>query len=234
MPNVGDLGPSFALSNQEDQMIILDRLTSRHSSVVVAFLPQAGAPGCTREATAFRDLQAEFAARDVAIVCITPSRQPDVAQFARENKLNFDVLSDPTRRTCEEWGAVRGDTTARTTYIVSGKGIITHHFARVDVFKHAGDVLALFGGAPTAAPTAAPAAVAAPSAVAAAAPATEGARPASSAGATATVGASTGELIVQSARASLGLLIAHQQAGGSVPADVIALCARLSQTGSSS
>ena len=113
-------------------MIILDRLTSRHSSVVVAFLPQAGAPGCTREATAFRDLQAEFAARDVAIVCITPSRQPDVAQFARENKLNFDVLSDPTRRTCEEWGAVRGDTTARTTYIVSGKGIITHHFARVD------------------------------------------------------------------------------------------------------
>ena len=43
MPNVGDLGPSFALSNQEDQMIILDRLTSRHSSVVVAFLPQAGA-----------------------------------------------------------------------------------------------------------------------------------------------------------------------------------------------
>ena len=50
----------------------------------------------------------------------------------------------------------------------------------------------------------------------------------------AAVGASTGELIVQSARASLGLLVAHQQAGGSVPADVIALCARLSQTGSSS
>ena len=44
-----------------------------------------------------------------------------MAQFARENKLNFDVLSDPTRRTCEEWGAVRGDTTARTTYIVSGR-----------------------------------------------------------------------------------------------------------------
>lgn len=214
-------------------MIILDRLTSRHSSVVVAFLPQAGAPGCTREATAFRDLQAEFAARDVAIVCITPSRQPDVAQFARENKLNFDVLSDPTRRTCEEWGAVRGDTTARTTYIVSGKGIITHHFARVDVFKHAGEVLALFGSPTAVAATATPAAAPTPSA-AAAAPATEGARPASSAGGTVTVGASTGELIVQSARASLGLLVAHQQAGGSVPADVIALCARLSQTGSSS
>ncbi len=211
-------------------MIILDRLTSRHSSVVVAFLPQAGAPGCTREATGFRDLQAEFAARGVAIVCITPSKITDVAQFAREHKLTIDVVSDPTRRICEEWGAVRGDATARTTYIVNDKGIITHHFPRVDVFKHPAEVLALFAGTPPVAAqasaaqssTAAPASAAAPAAVVAAS--SGGAAPVAATG-------STGELIVQAARASLGLLLAHQQGGGSIPADVVALCARLSQTG---
>jgi peroxiredoxin Q/BCP len=226
MPNVGDLGPAFALSNQEDQMIILDRLTSRYSSVVVAFLPQAGAPGCTREASGFRDLQAEFAARGVAVVCITPSRTPEVAQFARENKLNFDVLSDPTRRICEEWGAVRGDATARITYIVSEKGIITHYFPRVDVFKHAAEVLALFAGSPLAAPAPAPTA-AQPAATAAPAAAVP---PAASSASGSVPAAGTGELIVQAARASLGLLLAHQQAGGSIPADVLTLCARLGQT----
>jgi peroxiredoxin Q/BCP len=189
--------------------------------VVVCFLPQAGAPGCTREANSFRDLMSEFTARNIAVVAITPSPQVDVAQFARENKLNFSVLSDSTRRICDEWGALRGDTTARTTFIVSGKGVITHHFPRVDVFKHAGEVLALFGAAPAASP-AAPAPVASP------APTPAPAAPESGAvSAPLSLPGATGELIAQAARATLSLLLAHQQAGGSIPADVQALCARI-------
>jgi len=218
MPNVGDIGPNFALSNQDDQIIILDRLTARHSAVVVCFLPQAGAPGCTREASSFRDLMSEFTARNIAVVAVTPSPQADVAQFGREHKLNFSVVSDPTRRICEEWGALRGDTTARTTFVVSSKGVITHHFPRVDVFKHAGEVLALFAGTPSTSPG--PVAAAAPAPVAAA-PAAD------STPATASVPSSTGELIVQAARATLSLLLAHQQAGGVIPADVQSLCARI-------
>ena len=221
MPNVGDIGPNFALSNQDEQIIILDRLTARHAAVVVCFLPQAGAPGCTREANGFRELMSEFDARNVAVVAITPSPQADVTQFAREQKLNFSVVSDPTRRICEEWGAVRGETTARMTFVVSAKGVITHHYPRVDVFKHATEVLALFGAAPaaSAAPVAAPAPSSAPAALAQAAEPT--------ATAAVPVSSSTGDLIVQAARATLSLLLAHQQAGGSIPADVQALCARL-------
>ena len=220
MPNVGDVGPNFALSNQEDQIIILDRLTSRHAAVVVCFLPQAGAPGCTREASGFRDLMAEFTARNIAIVAITSSKQAEVAQFARENKLNFDVVSDPTQRTLQEWGALRGDTAARTTFIVNSKGFISHTFPRVDVFKHAGEVLALFGAAPaTAAPAIPPAA--APTAPTAASPSDASPVVAVS------IPSSTGDLIVQAARATLSLLLAHQQGGGSIPADVQSLCARI-------
>ncbi|MBL9009102.1 MAG: redoxin domain-containing protein [Myxococcales bacterium] len=221
MPNVGDIGPNFALSNQDDQIIILDRVTGRHAAVVVCFLPQAGAPGCTKEALGFRDLMAEFTARNIAVVAITPSAQTDVAQFAREHKLNFSVVSDPTRRSCDEWGALRGDTTARTTYVVSSKGVITHHFPRVDVFKHAGEVLALFGAAPVASPSS----VAAPAASPAPAAASSAADPAPAVAVS--IPSSTADLIVQAARATLSLLLAHQQSGGSIPPDVQALCSRL-------
>lgn len=229
MPNVGDIGPNFALSNQEDQIIILDRLTSRNAAVVVCFLPQAGAPGCTREASGFRDLMAEFTARNIAVVAITSSKPGEVAQFARENKLNFDVVSDPTQRTLQEWGALRGDTAARMTFIVNSKGFISHFFPRVDVFKHAGEVLALFGAAPTTAASAAPA----PAAPVAAPPASPSPTDASPVAAV-SVPSSAGELIAQAARATLSLLLAHQQGGGSIPADVQALCARIANPSSRS
>ena len=220
MKNVGDFGPSFALSNQEGQMIILDRLTSRFSAVVVYFFPQAGAPGCTKEAVGFRDLLPEFTARYIAVVGVTASPQGEVAAFGRENGLTFDVLSDPTRRTCEEWGALRGDNVARTTFIVNEKGIITHHFPRVDVFKHPAEVLALFAGvAPVTAAAPAQAPAAAPAAAAATAVAPAQAQPAAP--------ATPGDLVVQAARATLQLLVAHKAAGGGVPADVQALCAQL-------
>src|SRR5579871_5528051 len=104
MPNIGSMGPDFALFNQHDQIIKLDRLTSRHKYVVVYFFPQAGAPGCTREAIGFRDLMPEFTARDVRIVGVTTSPMAELREFGRANNLNFDVVTDPSRLIPQEWG----------------------------------------------------------------------------------------------------------------------------------
>lgn len=229
MPNigVGQQGPAFALYNQDDLVIILDRLTSNNDHVVVYFFPQAGAPGCTREAQAFRDLMPEFAARKVKVVGITPSPAAELREFAKANNLNFDVVSDPYRKICEEWGALRGDTVARTTFILNDRGTVTHHFPRVDVFKHAAEVLALFAppkAAETAQSSAPPPAAQAPAQAAQAqAPAAQAA-PAAQPVFTGT----QADLIVATARAALQLLLAHQQAGGLVPADVAELAQKAS------
>ena len=148
MPTVGASGPEFALFNQHEHIIQLSRLVNDNEHVVVYFFPQPGAPGCTVEAKGFRDLMPQLTARGVAVVGITSGSMPDLKVFARENELPFSVLHDPTKRISEEWGALRSENTARMTFIVNQKGIVTHAFPRVDVWKHAGEVLALFGAAP--------------------------------------------------------------------------------------
>ena len=222
MPTVGASGPEFALFNQHEHIIQLSRLVNDNEHVVVYFFPQPGAPGCTVEAKGFRDLMPQLTARGVAVVGITSGSMPDLKVFARENELPFSVLHDPTKRISEEWGALRGENTARMTFIVNQKGTVTHAFPRVDVWKHAGEVLALFGAAPVAAaaPAAAPAATAAP----AAAPAAAEAAPSA---ATAAVSTAPADLIVATARAAMQLLLSHQKSGGAVPADVVELAAAL-------
>src|SRR5689334_25093623 len=112
---IDQMAPTFALYNQHDHVIKLDRLTNRFDHVVVYFFPQAGAPGCTKEAIGFRDLMAEFTARNVVVVGITSSPAREVAEFAKANNLNFDVLSDIQTNVIDEWGALRDRVVARMT-----------------------------------------------------------------------------------------------------------------------
>ena len=145
MPAVGDLGPDFALYNQDQHMVQLGRLTADADHVVVYFFPQAGAPGCVREAIGFRDVMPELLKRRVRVVGITSSPGAEITAFAKEQGLNFDVLCDSSRRICEEWGALRGENTARMTFILNAKGVVTHAFPRVDVWKHGRSVGAVCG-----------------------------------------------------------------------------------------
>jgi peroxiredoxin Q/BCP len=211
---IDQMAPAFALYNQHDHVIKLERLTNLFDHVVVYFFPQANAPGCTREALGFKELIPEFTARNVAVVGITSSPAKEVAEFAKTNNLNFDVLSDIQTNVCDEWGALRDRVVARMTYVLNDRGRITHIFPRADVFKHPAEVLALFPA------PAAPAQAAAP---ATQAPATQA--PATQAGPVATTPA---ELIVATARAAVQLLLAHKDSGGQVPADVVELCKRVS------
>ena len=84
----------------------------------------------------------ELVKKRVRVVGITSSPSAEIVAFAKEHGLNFDLLCDSNRRICEEWGALRGENTARMTFILKAKGIVTHAFPRVDVWKHPAEVLA--------------------------------------------------------------------------------------------
>ncbi len=224
MPAVGGLGPDFALYNQDQHIVQFGRLQSDADFVVVYFFPQAGAPGCAREAIGFRDILPELTKRRVKVVGITASPAAEITAFAKEHNLNFDVLCDSTKRISEEWGALRNDSTARMTFVVNPKGVVTHLFPRVDVWKHAAEVLALFplpegAQAEVPAPAPVPAQVAQVGAPAPSAPAV--AHPAVSPGHSAGP-----DLVAEAARAVLKLLLMHKQSGGSIPPDVSELLAQ--------
>jgi thioredoxin-dependent peroxiredoxin len=211
---VGNIGPDFALPDQEGNYIKLSRLLEQHEAgVVVYFFPQADSPGCTREACGFRDQMESLNALGIGVVGVSPDAQPAEAEFARKNNLNFSVCADTDHTVATEWGTWHGAGVQRKTFVLDPKGIIRHIFQRVDVMKHAVDVLELFGGsasAPAEAPAAAPASAAAGGAPAAA-----------------PVAAAGGDLVAGVARASLQLLLAHLDAGGKLPADVADLAARV-------
>jgi len=221
MPAVGELGPDFALYNQEQHIVQLGRLQAEADFVVVYFFPQAGAPGCAREAIGFRDVMPELNRRRIKVVGITASPAADIKEFAKEHNLNFDVLCDSNRRTSEEWGALRSENTARMTFILNPKGVVTHAYPRVDVWKHGAEVLALFP---------APSGAAAPEQAQVAAAPASGA-PAVAAAPTSTpttMGHSAGpDLVAEAARAVLKLLLMHKQSGGAIPPDVTELVAQL-------
>ncbi len=226
MPAVGGLGPDFALYNQDQHIVQLGRLQSDADFVVVYFFPQAGAPGCTREAIGFRDILPELTKRRVKVVGITASPASEITAFAKEQNLNFDILCDSTRRISEEWGALRNDSTARMTFVVNTKGVVTQLFPRVDVWKHAAEVLALFPlpeGTPVETPAVAPAPAQAQVAQAGspAPAASSAAHPAIAPGHSAGP-----DLVAEAARAVLKLLLMHKQSGGSIPPDVSELLAQ--------
>jgi len=208
---VGSIGPDFALPDQEGNYIRLSRLLEANDGVVVYFFPQADSPGCTREACGFRDNMAAFEARRIAVVGISADKQDAQARFARGQSLNFSILADPDHTISEEWGAWRGSGVARTTFVLDKKGVITHMFPRVDVMKHATDVLALFGDAPASAP----------------APAPETAAAGASVASVASVPSSASDLVANVARDALHLLLHHLDHGGALPPDVADLAARV-------
>lgn len=250
MPNitVGDLGPAFALFNQDGYMIKLDKITDQNEAVIIYFYPQAGAPGCAVEAKGFRDILPELTARGVKVVGVTISTEAENKVFAKEHNIPFDLVSDPWKTTCTEWGVLKGDNIARMTFIVDPRGRVNHHFAQVNVWKHAAEVLAAVQHMPIIAPAAGAAPVAAPAAPApAAAPQPQAfvpygppaaapvaapvAAPASVAAPVAqaapVVPGSPAELIVATARTAMQLLLVHAQMGGTIPADVKALAQQL-------
>ncbi|MFO0578125.1 MAG: peroxiredoxin [Polyangia bacterium] len=233
MRTVGDLAPEFALFNQDGYVIKLSSAIEQNEAVIVYFYPQAGAPGCAVEAKGFRDVLPELTSRGIRVIGVTTSSEADNRAFAREHSIPFDLVSDPFRKSCEEWGTLRGDNLARMTFVVDNKGRITHHFPQVNVWKHPGELAALLSSMPKVgaagqagqAQAAQAQAPAAPAAQVASAPAQGQAAPAQAPVAAAP--SSQGELIVATARAALQLLLSHQQAGGAVPADVVELAQKL-------
>lgn len=231
MRTVGDLAPEFALFNQDGYVIKLSSAIEQNEAVIVYFYPQAGAPGCAVEAKGFRDVLPELTARGIRVIGVTTSSEADNRAFAREHSIPFDLVSDPFRKSCEEWGTLRGDNLARMTFVVDNKGRITHHFPQVNVWKHPGELAALLSSMPKVGAAGQGAQAQAAQAPAPAAQTAQAPAPAQAAPAQAPVAAAPstqGELIVATARAALQLLLSHQQAGGAVPADVVELAQKLS------
>lgn len=147
MLNVGDDAPPFELPNQHGETV--SRSDFEGERLVVYFYPRANTDGCTTEATAFEAASDAFAALDASVVGISDDPVDDLASFAAEHDLSFDLLSDELGEVAtlyESYGEKHmfGNTfdgVFRNTYVVGPDGQIEAVYEDVSPEDHVEDVL---------------------------------------------------------------------------------------------
>ena len=148
---VGDLAPTFTLTDQDDQAIALEDL--RGGKVILYFYPAAMTPGCTKEACDFRDSLAPLQAAGYTVLGISRDEPVKLREFRERDGLTFDLLSDPDHHVHEENGAwgekmdygktVEG--VIRSTFVLDADGRIEHALYNVRATGHVARLRTLLG-----------------------------------------------------------------------------------------
>lgn len=147
MVKEGQKAPDFELPSAEGGRVALK--DHRGKPVVLYFYPKDDTPGCTREACAFRDAQAQIRKTGAVVLGVSPDSVASHERFKGKYKLNFPLLSDADKTVAKKYGAY-GEKTMygkkvvgmiRSTFIIDGGGVVGNVFPRVKVDGHAEQVL---------------------------------------------------------------------------------------------
>lgn len=115
----------------------------------VYFYPKDHTSGCTREAQDFTALASEFEAAGIQVVGLSKDDAASHGKFAAKYDLRVRLLSDEGGAACEAFGvwvekSMYGRKymgTMRTTFLIDESGIITNIIGKVDVKRHAEQIL---------------------------------------------------------------------------------------------
>ena len=145
MVNIGDKAPSFKLPTSGEGSLEIPS----GKSVVLFFYPKDDTPGCTTEAKGFSALQAEFGALGVDLVGLSPDKVAKHDKFIAKNELTVPLISDEEHVALQAYGvwvekSMYGRTymgVERSTFLISGEGVILEAWRKVRVKGHVEAVL---------------------------------------------------------------------------------------------
>ncbi len=144
----GERAPAFTLTADDGTKVRLSDLKGQ--PVVLYFYPRDDTPGCTREACAFRDQQAQLKKLGARVLGISPDSSESHEKFRDKFQLNFPLLSDPDHAVAERYGAWREKNMygkkslgiQRSTYLVDADGKVAKLWKAVKVDGHDEQVVA--------------------------------------------------------------------------------------------
>ena len=148
----GKKAPLFSLLNESGSTIKLGDLLGKW--VVLYFYPRDDTPGCTIEACDFTDNLKQFEKLSTIIYGCSPDTPDSHQKFIRKHKLKIKLLSDPSHKTMEKYGAwgeknMYGKISQgviRSTVLIDPKGKIAKHWKRVKAKGHAQQVQKTLAG----------------------------------------------------------------------------------------
>ncbi len=147
-PQVGDTAPDFSLPDDTGKVLSLKNF--RGKKLALYFYPKDMTSGCTVEACDFRDNMNRVVAAGAAVAGVSADSVERHQKFKQKESLNFPLLSDPDLKTLKAYGVWQEKSLygrkfmgiVRTTFIINGKGIVTHVFPKVKVAGHVDAILA--------------------------------------------------------------------------------------------
>lgn len=146
MIETGQLAPSISLATDQGHFNLSEHLGK---NVIIFFFPKADTSGCTKEAIAFSQLQAEFEAANALVIGISKDTPEKQAKFREKYGLTCLLGADIKGEVCEAFGVWVEKSMygrkymgiQRATFIINADGKIGHIWPKVKIPGHAEDVL---------------------------------------------------------------------------------------------
>ena len=143
----GMKAPVFSAESTDGTKIALKDFKGKN--VVLYFYPKDDTPGCTKEACAFRDSNADLKKLGAVVLGVSKDDVASHEKFAAKFSLNFPLLADTTGAICEAYGVWQEKSNygkkymgiVRSTFLIDGKGVVRNVWRTVKVDTHAGEVL---------------------------------------------------------------------------------------------
>ena len=146
---IGTPAPNFSLTDQNDNTVTLDDYTGKW--LVLYFYPKALTPGCTVQACALRDIEAELTQLNAATLGVSADASGKLKKFEEKHNLTFKLVGDTSEEhttllAYEAWGPKKFmgkeyDGIHRITYIINPEGKIAHTIEKVKTKSHHEEVL---------------------------------------------------------------------------------------------
>lgn len=121
---VGDLAPDFTLRASDGETYSLKDFRDKQA-VVIAWFPRAYTRGCTVECKSLAQNGHLIREYDVSYFMASVDPLYDIKGFAKENKADFPLLSDPDKSVAKAFGVLHALGFAnRHTFYIGSDGII--------------------------------------------------------------------------------------------------------------
>ncbi len=149
--SVGSKAPDFSLPDGNGGTVSLKLLKGK--TVILYFYPKDNTSGCTKEACDFRDNIAVISKKGAVVVGVSADSVSSHKKFADKFGLPFPLASDEKKGLVKKYGVWKEKSMygrkylgiERTTFVIDGRGIITHIFPKVKVAGHVEELLGLLG-----------------------------------------------------------------------------------------
>ncbi len=133
----GDMAPDFTLPRDGGGEVTLS--AQRPGKVVVFFYPKDDTPGCTKESCQFAKLNSKIEKENAVVLGVSKDSIDSHNQFIEKYNLPFTLLSDPSTKTMERYGAwgeknMYGKITTgviRSTVVIGPDSKVLRHWKRV-------------------------------------------------------------------------------------------------------